>query len=81
MITSKIPAHHTASTQQRSETAKPQKLRRELTSRKVLRINPTPAFSLLLSRLGRPDRIPALLLLFGGMVVRRRKGATVERFL
>ncbi|KAG5447866.1 hypothetical protein CSKR_200617 [Clonorchis sinensis] len=54
-------------------------LEREFTGRKVLGSNPTSASRLLLSRLGQPDSISALVFRMGGMVARRRKGATAER--
>ncbi|KAG5445916.1 Inositol polyphosphate 4-phosphatase type II [Clonorchis sinensis] len=56
-------------------------LRRELTARKVPGLNPTPASKLILSRLGKPDSISALVLPSGGMAARHRKGTTAERSL
>ncbi|KAG5443825.1 hypothetical protein CSKR_100054 [Clonorchis sinensis] len=55
-------------------------LEREFTGRKVCVSNPTSASRLPLSRLGQPGSIPAFVLPSGGMAVRHRKGATVERF-
>ncbi|KAG5452930.1 hypothetical protein CSKR_107478 [Clonorchis sinensis] len=55
-------------------------LERELTDRKVRGSNPTSASRLLLSRLGQPGSIPALVLPSGGTAARHRKGVTAERF-
>ncbi|KAG5442938.1 hypothetical protein CSKR_104781 [Clonorchis sinensis] len=57
-----------------------QRLERERTDRKVRGSNPASASRLLLSRLGQPGSIPALVLPSGGMAARHRKGATAERF-
>ncbi|KAG5447284.1 Heat shock cognate 71 kDa protein [Clonorchis sinensis] len=54
-------------------------LERELTDWTVCGSNATSA-SRLLYRLGRPGSMPALVLPPGGMAVRRRRGATAERF-
>ncbi|KAG5449319.1 hypothetical protein CSKR_100596 [Clonorchis sinensis] len=54
-------------------------LEREFTDRKVCGSNPTSASRLPLSRLGRPDSIPALVVPSGCMAVRHRKGFTAER--
>ncbi|KAG5449914.1 hypothetical protein CSKR_103649 [Clonorchis sinensis] len=56
-----------------------QRLERERTDRKVRGSNPSSASRLLLSRLGQPGSIPALVLPSGGMAARHRKGATGER--
>ncbi|KAG5452531.1 hypothetical protein CSKR_103330 [Clonorchis sinensis] len=52
-------------------------LEREFTDRKVRGSNPTSASRLLLSRLGQPGGIPALLFPPGGMAARHRKGVIV----
>ncbi|KAG5444612.1 hypothetical protein CSKR_100713 [Clonorchis sinensis] len=51
-----------------------------LTDRKVRGSNPTSASRLLLSRLGQPGSIPALVHPSVGMIARHRKCATAERF-
>ncbi|KAG5446483.1 hypothetical protein CSKR_114056 [Clonorchis sinensis] len=58
----------------------PKWLEREFTDRQVRGSNPTSASRLLLSRLGQPGSIPALVQPSGSMAVRHRKGATAERF-
>ncbi|KAG5455245.1 hypothetical protein CSKR_106449 [Clonorchis sinensis] len=55
-------------------------LEREFTDQKVRGSNLTSACRLLLSRLGQPGGIPALVLPSGGMAVRHRKDATAGRF-
>ncbi|KAG5452617.1 hypothetical protein CSKR_100442, partial [Clonorchis sinensis] len=57
----------------------PKWLEREFTDRKVRGSYPTSASPLLLSRLGQPGSIRALVLPLGGMVARHRKGVTAER--
>ncbi|KAG5452228.1 hypothetical protein CSKR_112525, partial [Clonorchis sinensis] len=57
----------------------PKWLEREFIDRKVRGSNPTSASLLLLSRLGQPGSISALVQPSGGMAVRHRKGATAER--
>ncbi|KAG5442537.1 hypothetical protein CSKR_108732 [Clonorchis sinensis] len=54
-------------------------IEREFADRKVRGSNPTSASRLLLSRLGQPGSIPALVLPSSGMATRHRKGATAER--
>ncbi|KER22348.1 LOW QUALITY PROTEIN: hypothetical protein T265_14881, partial [Opisthorchis viverrini] len=53
---------------------------REFTDRKVRGSNPISASRLLLSRLGQPGNILALVPSSGGMAAVHRKGAKVERF-
>ncbi|KAG5449705.1 hypothetical protein CSKR_103080 [Clonorchis sinensis] len=51
----------------------------EFTDRKIRRSNPTFASRLLLSKLGQPGSIPALVLSSGGVAARHRKVVTAER--
>ncbi|KAG5454952.1 hypothetical protein CSKR_105888 [Clonorchis sinensis] len=60
-------------------TVHSQWLEREFTDRKVRSWNPTSESRLLLSRLGQPGSIPALVLPSGGMAARHRKGVTAGR--
>ncbi|KAG5445244.1 ATP synthase subunit alpha, mitochondrial [Clonorchis sinensis] len=53
---------------------------REFTDRNFRGSNPTSVSRLSLSRIGQPSSIPDLVLPWGGMAVRHRKGATAERF-
>ncbi|KAG5453186.1 hypothetical protein CSKR_112747, partial [Clonorchis sinensis] len=55
-------------------------LEHEFTDRKVCGSNPISGSRLLLSRLGQPDSIPALVLPSGSVAARHRKGDTAERF-
>ncbi|KAG5452387.1 hypothetical protein CSKR_100803 [Clonorchis sinensis] len=54
-------------------------LEREFTDWKIRGSNPNSASRLLLTRLGRPDSISALVLPSGGLAARHRKGATAGR--